>query len=93
VDAAKYVYVYVCMPETACMSLQTMPNSLLSLLPPLLLLPHCKLVFTPMATGTDLSATNPDDNETIHQIASVEGGPIVSYPSVVGSSMYVMLRT
>jgi len=53
----------------------------------------CKPVFTPMATGTDLSATNPDDDETIPQMALVEGGPIVTYQSVVGSSMYAMLGT
>jgi hypothetical protein len=54
---------------------------------------NCKPVFTPMATGTDLSAFDPESDETIPQMALVEGGPVISYQSVVGSSMYAMLGT
>ena len=48
-------------------------------------------VWTPMIHGTSLSATDPEDNSTLPQI--LIGQKRVSYLTVIGSLMYLMLET
>ena len=51
----------------------------------------CKPVWTPMAHNSQLSATSPDDNQSIPEMV-IEGHQ-VSYLTVIGSLMYLMLGT
>ena len=51
----------------------------------------CKPVWTPMAHNSQLSATSPDDNQSIPEM--VIKGHQVSYLTVIGSLMYLILGT
>jgi len=51
----------------------------------------CKPVWTPMAHNLHLSATDPEDDRTIPEM--IIEGKQVSYLSVIGSLMYLMLGT
>ena len=51
----------------------------------------CKPVWTPMAHNSQLSATDPEDDRIIPE--QVIEGRQVSYLTIIGSLMYLMLRT
>ena len=51
----------------------------------------CKPVWTPVAHNSQLSETSPDDNQSIPEMV-IEGHQ-VSYLTVIGSLMYLMLGT
>ena len=51
----------------------------------------CKPVWTPMAHNSQLSATDPEDDHIIPE--QVIEGCQVSYLTIIGSLMYLMLRT
>ena len=51
----------------------------------------CKPVWTPIAHNSQLSTTSPDDNQSIPEM--VIKGHQVSYLTVIGSLMYLMLGT
>jgi len=50
-----------------------------------------KLVWTPMAHNLHLSATDPEDDQTIPEM--IIEGKQVAYLSVIGSLIYLMLGT
>jgi hypothetical protein len=52
---------------------------------------ECKPLWTPMSQSSRITADDPEDNTTIHEV--VWNGQRVSYPTVVGSLMYAMLGT
>ena len=51
----------------------------------------CKPVWTPMAHNSQLSVTDPEDDRIIPE--QVIEGCQVSYLTIIGSLMYLMLRT